>query len=66
MQVIEAVIKNGQIVPVGDVDLEEGSRVLVTLSNCDNRGFWLAATEQSLKEIWNNDEDDVYAELLEK
>ena len=66
MQVIEAVIKNGQIVPVSDVDLEEGSRVLVTLSNGDSRDFWLVATERSLKEIWNNDEDDVYAELLEK
>ncbi len=66
MQVIEAVIKNGQIVPVSDVDLEEGSRVLVTLSNGDSRDFWLVATERSLKDIWDNDEDDVYAELLEK
>ncbi|CAN5177398.1 hypothetical protein BH20ACI1_BH20ACI1_20210 [soil metagenome] len=28
--------------------------------------FWLAASEDSLNEIWNNEEDDVYAELLEK
>ncbi len=28
--------------------------------------FWLAASESSLDEIWNNEEDDVYAELLEK
>lgn len=63
---IEAVIKNGQIIPVGDIELEEGSRVLVTLANGDNRDFWLAATEQSLKAIWDNDDDDVYAELLEK
>ncbi len=65
MQVIEAVVKNGQIVPVGEVDLEEGSRVLVTLSNGDDRGFWLAATEHSLKSIWDNEDDDIYAELLE-
>ena len=28
--------------------------------------FWLAAREDSLNEIWNNEQDDVYAELLEK
>ena len=28
--------------------------------------FWLSASESSLDEIWNNDEDDVYAELLKK
>ena len=28
--------------------------------------FWLAASEDSLNEIWNNEEDDVYAELLKK
>ena len=28
--------------------------------------FWLEASEDSLNEIWNNEEDDVYAELLKK
>ncbi len=28
--------------------------------------FWLAASEDSLKEIWDDEEDDIYAELLEK
>ena len=28
--------------------------------------FWLSASESSLNEIWNNEEDDVYAELLNK
>jgi hypothetical protein len=30
---------------------------------CDD--FWLKASEPSLDAIWNNCEDDVYAELLE-
>ncbi len=29
-------------------------------------GFWLSASEDSLDDIWNNEQDDVYAELLEK
>jgi hypothetical protein len=28
--------------------------------------FWLPASESTLDEIWNNEEDDVYAELLKK
>ncbi|CAN5729478.1 hypothetical protein BH20ACI4_BH20ACI4_07010 [soil metagenome] len=28
--------------------------------------FWLQASEDTLNEIWNNEEDDIYAELLEK
>ncbi|MGI8639658.1 MAG: hypothetical protein ACR2MG_06860 [Pyrinomonadaceae bacterium] len=28
--------------------------------------FWLSASENSLNEIWTGEEDDVYAELLEK
>ncbi len=31
-----------------------------------DENFWLSASEDSLNEIWNNEQDDVYAELLEK
>jgi predicted DNA-binding antitoxin AbrB/MazE fold protein len=64
---IEAIVKNGQIVPLEEVELEEGSRALVTiLSENDDKEFWLSASESSLNEIWANDEDDIYAELLAK
>lgn len=66
MNTIEAVVKNGHIIPIGNVELEEGSKVLVTLAETYDHEFWLAATEESLKEIWDNEEDDVYAELLTK
>ena len=32
----------------------------------DSGDFRLSASESSLDDIWNNEEDDVYAELLEK
>ena len=66
MNTIEAVVKNGQIVPLGQVKLEEGTKVLVTLSETYDHEFWLAASEESLREIWDNEEDDIYAELLTK
>ena len=30
----------------------------------DDANFWVSASEESLKAIWDNDEDDVYVELL--
>jgi hypothetical protein len=35
-----------------------------TLSSNDN-DFWLNAGQPSLDPIWDNSEDDIYAELLE-
>lgn len=67
LHTVEAVIANGIITPTEPVELVEGSRALVTiLDEADDSNFWLAASESSLAEIWNNAEDDVYAELLTK
>lgn len=30
----------------------------------EERAFWLAASEPSLRRIWDNPADDVYAQLL--
>lgn len=66
MNTIEAIIKNGQIVLKEPVELAEGSRALVTILDSEETEFWLSASEESLNDIWDNDEDDVYAELLTK
>jgi hypothetical protein len=63
---IWAVIRDGKIVPLEDVNVPEGTRALVTLLPEDDAGFWLVASEASLNEVWGDAEDDVYAELLEK
>ena len=63
---IWAVIRDGEIVPLEDVNVPEGTRALVTLLPEDDAGFWLVASEASLNEGWGDAEDDVYAELLEK
>ena len=60
---IRAVVNGGRIEPLEKLDVPDGTEVLVTvLSNGDD--FWLNASEVSLKAIWDNPEDDVYAELL--
>lgn len=66
MITIEAVVKNGQIVPTEPIELPEGSRALMTILESEETEFWLAAGEESLDAIWDNNEDDVYAALLTK
>ena len=65
MNAIWGVVREGRIEPLEDVELAEGAKVLVILSPDDeDKGFWLAASQSALNKIWDNEEDDVYAELL--
>jgi hypothetical protein len=48
------------------VNLPEGSKVLVTLLADDETEFWLQASQNSIDTIWDNPEDDVYAQLLKE
>jgi hypothetical protein len=58
------IVRDGKIEPRESAVLPEGAHVLVTVINDDDRQFWNAVSEQSLKKIWDNPQDDVYAELL--
>lgn len=60
-----AVVHDGHIEPLHKINAPEGTRVLVTLLLEDEADFWLNASSASLDEVWNNAEDDRYAELLE-
>jgi len=63
---LRAIIHEGKIEPLEQVDLPEGSKVLVTLLADDEADFWLQASQPSLDAIWDNPEDDVYAQLLKE
>ncbi|MBK7599189.1 MAG: hypothetical protein IPJ07_11995 [Acidobacteria bacterium] len=43
----------------------EGAEVLVTILS-EEEQFWTDASEPSLSKIWNNEEDDIYEQLLKK
>lgn len=62
---IRAVVREGKIELLEEVEIPEGTEVLVTPLH-DGQDFWLEAVESSLDSVWDNSEDDVYAELLEK
>jgi hypothetical protein len=63
---IVAEIRQGQIVPLRPMNLPEGAKVLVTPLASDEENFWQEASHSSLAAVWANEQDDVYAQLLEK
>ena len=63
---LRAIIREGKIEPLEQVHLPEGSKVLVTLLPDDEAEFWLQASQASLDTIWDNPEDDIYAQLLKE
>lgn len=59
-----AIVQQGRIELLEKVQLPEGTTVLVTFLTDDDTAFWLGVNQSALDAIWNNEEDDVYAELL--
>ena len=66
LKTLWAVIREGKIELLEHIDLTEGTKVLVTLLPDDEAEFWLQTSQVSLDTIWDNPEDDVYAQLLKK
>ncbi len=57
-------VRNGKIEILESTTLPEGTTVLVTLLPDPEAEFWHQASQTALDSIWNNTEDDSYAELL--
>jgi hypothetical protein len=67
LQTTWAIVRNGKIEPTENIPLTEGAKVIVTLFvEEDEVQFWPLASLRSLSSIWDETEDDVYAELLQK
>lgn len=67
LETARAVIREGKIELLETLPLQEGTQVMVTvLPDEDEQHFWLRVSERALAEVWNNTEDDVYAELLQR
>jgi putative hemolysin len=61
---VEATVRDGKIELLEPIMLPDGVQVLVTILSEDEHAFWQDASESALRQIWDNDEDDVYAKLL--
>ena len=65
LNTIKAIMREGRIELLEQVDIPEGTEVLVTvLSN--EADYWLRASESSLAAVWDNEEDDIYEQLLKR
>lgn len=64
LKTLWATVRQGKIELLESADLPEGTRVLVTLLPDDETEFWLQASQISLDGVWDNTDDDVYAQLL--
>lgn len=63
LNTIRAIVREGRIELLENIEIPEGSEVLVT-PLVEEPDFWLHLSEAGLKQVWDNVEDDVYAELL--
>ncbi len=66
IKTVWAVIRNGKVDVLEPCELPEGARVLVTVPENGDLDFWTRASQVSLDSVWDNAEDDVYAQLLEE
>ena len=65
LQTVWAEIRDGKIEPLESVTLPDGVKVIVTfIPDEEDAQFWLFASEYALANIWDNTEDDIYADLL--
>jgi hypothetical protein len=62
---IRAIVREGKIELLEKVEIPDGTEVIITPLP-DEADVWLKASETSLDAVWDNSEDDIYAELLEK
>ena len=59
-----ATVRNGKIELLDLTELPEGTKAIVTLLPDDETDFWLQSSQTSLDAIWDNAEDEIYAQLL--
>ena len=66
LSTIWGVVRDGKVEPLDPTILPEGARVLLTVLQDEDVHFWRTLSEESLKAVWDNAEDDVYAALLKR
>lgn len=64
LNTIRAIVRDGKIELLESISLIDGAQVLVTVLTDEEQSFWQAASSSALERMWDNDEDDIYAELL--
>ncbi|MFH1050964.1 MAG: hypothetical protein V1779_08585 [bacterium] len=62
----QAIYENGKLVLSGNEQIPNGAKVFVAVVSEPQQDYLLKASEEVLDKIWNNEEDNIYEELLKK
>lgn len=62
----KAIYKDGRLVLKTNDEIPDGAKVLVTVVAEPKQDYLINASEEVLDKIWNNEEDNIYEELLKK
>ncbi len=60
-----AIVKDGKIETLEQMVFPEGTKMLITILSDDDT-FWQDTSQEPFKRIWDNKEDDIYAQLLDE
>jgi hypothetical protein len=63
LNTVRAIVKEGKIELLEEIDIPEGTNVLVT-PLIDETDFWSKVSRPAVDAVWDNADDDVYAGLL--
>jgi hypothetical protein len=63
---IRAIVREGKIELLEPMDLPDGTALLVTPLVEEDALFWAGVSHRALGDIWDNPEDDIYAQLLKE
>ena len=67
LSTVKGIVRKRKIELEEKIKIPEGTRLLITiLSDDETEMFWQDASKTSLDKTWNNTEDNIYAELLQK
>jgi predicted DNA-binding antitoxin AbrB/MazE fold protein len=66
IKTIDATYEDGKLVLEQPLPLPEHTHVRVIIDTDSERAGWLALSEESLREVWDNDADEVFNDLLQK
>jgi hypothetical protein len=66
LKTVWAKFRDGTIEFLEPMDIPDGSRILVTVLPDEESDFWQQTSQSTLDAVWDNQEDDIYAELLKK
>jgi len=66
IKTIKTRYKKGRVLMDKDINIPDDSVIYISYVNNEENNFYLSASQTALDKIWDNEEDDIYENLLNK